>query len=294
MIMNSHLKGMALVIFAAVMWGIGGIAAQYLFKSVGAAPEWLVTVRLLCSGILLLSLTYIQTKSIFPVLKKHLLSILVLGVIGLLCSQYLFYVCIAHSNAPTATILVFLLPVFLMVYTLVFKHKRPSALEVLSIALAMLGTLLIVTKGDFSSISLSPIALCTGIASSLCCVVYTIQPRRLLAQYPPANVIGWGMLTGGIVMACFHDVTQVPADFDFWALLCVIAVVLLGTTLAFFFYLKSILLISPTQVGILTVAEPLSSITLSALLLNVSLSVPELIGAALILSTVFILAKAKA
>lgn len=291
--MNSHLKGMIFVLSAAVMWGIGGIAAQYLFYHVGVTPEWLVTVRLIASGVLLLAFAYSRTKTIFPVLRQNFFAILLLGVIGLLCSQYLFYVCIAHSNAPTATILVFLLPVFLMLYTLIFKRRRPSGLELLSVVLAVIGTLLIVTKGDFTGIMLSPAALASGITASLCCVVYTIQPRRMLAQYPPANVIGWGMLAGGIAMAASHDLGSVPPQFDAFAFLAVLAVVFLGTTLAFLIYLKSILLISPTEVGVLTVGEPLSSIVLSSVLLGVSLSVPELIGAALIISTVFILAKAK-
>ena len=291
--MNSHVKGMVLVISAAVMWGFGGVAAQYLLKNCGAAPEWLVQIRLIVSGLLLLTMTYINTKSIFPVLRKNTVSILILGIIGLLGSQYLFYVCIAHSNAPTATILVFLLPVFLMIYTLVFKHKKPSLLELLSITLAIIGTALIVTKGDFSRIVLSPIALVSGISSSLCCVVYTIQPRRLLSAYPPANVIGWGMLIGGMTMMFFHGISGIPQIFDLLAIAAVLTVIFLGTAAAFYLYLQSILLISPTEVGILTVAEPLASITFSALLLNVSLTAPDFIGAALILSTVFILAKAK-
>ncbi len=284
---------MVLVISAAVMWGFGGVAAQYLLQNCGAAPEWLVQIRLIVSGLLLLTMTYINTKSIFPVLRKNTVSILILGIIGLLGSQYLFYVCIAHSNAPTATILVFLLPVFLMIYTLIFKHKKPSLPELLSITLAVIGTALIVTKGDFSRIVLSPIALASGISSSLCCVVYTIQPRRLLSAYPPANVIGWGMLIGGMTMMFFHGISGIPKIFDLLAVAAVLTVIFLGTAAAFYLYLQSILLISPTEVGILTVAEPLASITLSALLLNVSLTTPDFIGAALILSTVFILAKAK-
>lgn len=106
-----------------------------------------------------------------------------MAVIGLLGSQYGFYICINHSNAPTATILVFLLPVFIMLYTLLVKHKRPSGLELISILFAITGTSLIVTKGDFSSIILSPIALMAGITSALCCVFYTLQPRKVLSKY---------------------------------------------------------------------------------------------------------------
>ena len=77
----------------------------------------------------------------------------------MLGSQYGFYIAIKYSNAPTATILVFLLPVFIMLYTLIIKHKRPSGIELICILFAITGTICIVTKGDFSSIVLSPMAL---------------------------------------------------------------------------------------------------------------------------------------
>lgn len=155
--------------------GSCGNLVQYLISREHFTPEWLVNTRLLASGLILLIITYFfYERNIFQVLKTDFMSLLILGVIGLLGSQYGFYICINHSNAPTATILVFLLPVFIMLYTLLVKHKRPSGLELISILFAITGTSLIVTKGDFSSIILSPIAFMAGITSALYCVFYTL------------------------------------------------------------------------------------------------------------------------
>ena len=110
--MSNHLKGILMVLSSTAMWGLVGILVQYLISSEHFTPEWLVNTRLLASGIILLVITYIfYERNIFKVLKTDFISLLLLGVIGLLGSQYGFYICINHSNAPTATILVFLLPV---------------------------------------------------------------------------------------------------------------------------------------------------------------------------------------
>lgn len=187
--MSNHLKGILMVLSSTAMWGLVGILVQYLINSEHFTPEWLVNTRLLASGIILLIITYFfYERNIFKVLKTDFISLLLLGIIGLLGSQYGFYICINYSNAPTATILVFLLPVFIMLYTLLIKHKRPSGLELISILFAITGTSLIVTKGDFSSIILSPIALIAGISSALCCVFYTLQPRKVLSKYSSTNV----------------------------------------------------------------------------------------------------------
>lgn len=292
--MNNHLKGILMVLSSTAMWGLVGILVQYLISREHFTPEWLVNTRLLASGLILLIITYFfYERNIFKVLKTDFISLLLLGVIGLLGSQYGFYICINHSNAPTATILVFLLPVFIMLYTLLVKHKRPSGLELISILFAITGTSLIVTKGDFSSIILSPIALMAGITSALCCVFYTLQPRKVLSKYSSTNVMGWSMLFGGIFISCFYNPLDIPREINLYTLSAILSMILFGTVLAFCFYLKSLDYLSPTESSILTVGEPLCSIILSLIFLNVTFSSIELMGAVLILSTVFILAKAK-
>lgn len=292
--MNNQLKGFLLVLFATMQWGLVGILVQYLITARHFTPEWLVNTRLLASGVILLIISRLFfEKHILTVLRKNFLGIIILGVVGLLGSQYGFYISIDHSNAPTATILVFLTPIFVVLYTLIVKHKFPSGLEALAIIFAITGTLLIVTKGDFSQIILSPMALVGGIGSALCCVVYTLQPRRILSSYEPTAVIGWSMLYGGLFISIFNNPLNVPQNIDIYAFICIASMIIFGTVMAFYFYLKSLSYISPTKVSILTVGEPLTSIILSVIVFNLSFSIIELIGIAFILSTVFILAKAK-
>lgn len=291
--MSNHLKGIVLVLSSTVMWGLVGVLVQYLTGTCHFTPEWLVNVRLIIGGLILLVVTYFfYEKDIFYIFKNNIKGLLILGIIGLLGSQYGFYLSVAHSNAPTATILVFLLPVFTVLYTLIIKHKMPSGIETIAIILAAIGTTLIVTKGDFSRIQLSPIALFAGVSSAICCVVYTIQPRKMLATYPATAVIGWGMLFGGIVMSFFSDIQDVGV-INIYSISSIFIMIIFGTIIAFCFYLKSLLYISPTEASILTVGEPLASIFFSVILLGVSFSFIEMIGAILILSTVFILALAK-
>ena len=64
---KSRFKGIALVIFGATLWGISGTVAEFLFQKNSFTTEWLVVVRLLLSGILLLSYGSIKKD---PELKK--------------------------------------------------------------------------------------------------------------------------------------------------------------------------------------------------------------------------------
>ena len=245
--MNNHLKGIILVLSSTAMWGLVGVLVQFLTKTCHFRPEWLVNTRLIISGIILLTVThFFYEKNIFKILKGNVKALLILGIVGLMGSQYGFYLAVTYSNAPTGTILVFLLPVFTVLYTLIVKHKRPSGIELLAIIFAIIGTTLIVTKGDLGQLQLSPIALLAGISSAICCVVYTIQPRKLLSTYPATNVIGWSMLFGGISLSFFNDIQNV-GEVNFYSVSSIAIMIIFGTVLAFCFYLKSLSYISPTE-----------------------------------------------
>ncbi|MBQ5859937.1 MAG: EamA family transporter, partial [Selenomonadales bacterium] len=49
-----HRCGILLVLIAATAWGASGTVTQFLFHTQHLSPEWLVTVRMLLAGTLLL------------------------------------------------------------------------------------------------------------------------------------------------------------------------------------------------------------------------------------------------
>ena len=57
---NSRMKGILLVLSASMLWGVSGPVGQYLFQKKDISPEWLVDIRLLLSGSLLLIFLYLK------------------------------------------------------------------------------------------------------------------------------------------------------------------------------------------------------------------------------------------
>ena len=52
------MKGLLAAVIAASLFGIGGTFGQFLFTHRGVNLEWLVTMRLLGAGVILLGLTF--------------------------------------------------------------------------------------------------------------------------------------------------------------------------------------------------------------------------------------------
>ena len=148
---HSRIKGILLVIIASTLWGISGTVAQFLFQKQGFATQWLVAVRLLASGLLLLF--YIAAKgekNIWDIwkTKESGTRLLVFAILGMLGVQYSYFAAVQHGNAATATILQYLAPVIITGYLVIRNRRMPVIRELAAVALAVIGTFLMITNGS--------------------------------------------------------------------------------------------------------------------------------------------------
>jgi drug/metabolite transporter (DMT)-like permease len=289
-------RGVILIILAALLWGVSGTVAQYLFQEKGFSPEWLVDIRLLVSGVILLLYGFIKDREKMCRIwksKYDILNILLFGIIGMLGVQYTYFATIKYGNAATATILQYLSPVIITCYLCIVNQKWPSLKEFLGVALAMLGTFLIISKGSFHSISISGLTVFWGITSAFAAAFYTVQPKYLLKKFGSTSTVSWGMVIGGIAFSFIHKPWDFVGEWSINSLVAVIFVVLFGTLIGFYCYLESLKYVQPTDASVLSSAEPLSAALLSVLWLKVPLDISQWIGTLCIISTIIILSFAK-
>lgn len=287
--------GKVFAVLAAIAWGVSGNFAQFAFEKRQIDPEWLVTMRLLISGFILLGMAGLGGKNIFEIWKdrKRALRLLVFGCIGMLGVQYTYLAAIQASNAATATILQYLGPVFIAVYYSWSRKQLPTRIEMVAITLALLGTALMVTHGDVSTLTLTPAALILGLLSALTLAIYSIQPIPLLKQYDSSVVVGWGMITGGILISCFRSPMDVPGTWDVWTFVSVGFIVFIASLFAFYIYLKAIHRIGAGTASLLACAEPLSAALVAVRWMGVQFSMLDWIGAVMIVSTIALLSVAE-
>jgi len=289
-----RIKGIILVIIGATLWGVSGTVAQFLFQVKGFTPEWLVVIRLLASGIILLLYALLKgNKNIWKIweTKHNSWNLIIFSIIGMVGVQYTYFAAIKYGNAPTATILQYLSAVIIACYLIIFNKRIPNIQEIIAIILAMLGIFFIITKGNIHTLSISKLALFWGICSAFTAAFYTLQPRSLLAKYGSTIVVGWGMLIGGIAFSFIHQPWNFAGKWSISSILAVIFVVLFGTLIAFCCYLESLKYIQPTETSVLSCVEPLSAAFLSIYWLHVPFGLPEWIGTACIIATIIILSR---
>ncbi|WP_370589762.1 DMT family transporter [Thermoactinomyces sp. CICC 10523] len=297
-LLRKRLKGIAMVIVGGSLWGISGTVAQVLFQRYGFQAGGLVTIRLLCAGILLLFWAGMKKQGIWAVWKdpRTGLKILIFGLIGMLGVQYSYYASIQSGNAATATLLQYLGPVFITVYMALKIRQLSGKNDIVALVLAMLGTFLLVTNGSLKGLTVPLPAVLWGLVSALTAAFYTVYPGRLISRFGSVVIVGWGMLVGGIGMGLvnLNAPGRIKADMMTPHVLALVGfVVIFGTLLSFYLYLDSLRYLSPDEVGILGSAEPLSAAVMSVFCFHHIPGAFELAGGLCIISTVAILSRKK-
>jgi drug/metabolite transporter (DMT)-like permease len=249
------------------------------------STEWLVTVRLLGAGILLLARTSFNTE----IWRKDAVALLLFSIFGVVAVQYTYFAAIRASNVATATVLQYLGPVLIAAYFALVRRRWPRPYEYAALVLALTGTFLLVTHGSFHGLSISPVALFWGLASAVAMVYYTIQPAGLLARYKASVVIGWAMVVGGVFFSFVAPPWSVPGSWDPSAGGALAVIVLLGTLAAFYCYLTAVQWIGAQKASLLVCAEPVAAAALAVGWLHVPLVAADWAGMGCIMGTILLL-----
>lgn len=99
----------------------------------------------------------------------------------------------------------------------------------------MLGVCLMATKGDLSQLSMTPLALITGLLSAMGVMFNVILPQPFAKRYGFVPTVGWGMILAGLFSNVLSPVYQLSFTLDIWSILICLIIAFFGTAFAFSF-----------------------------------------------------------
>ncbi len=288
---GSRKKGLFFVIAGAVLWGVGGTVSQKLMHHYGADSAWLVNIRLLVAGPLLLLLQALlkDRRQIIGIWKDRRTApmLVIYGLAGMLAVQYTFMTSIRYGNAAVATLLQYLAPVVTLLYFLLRKRQAPTGRELFAAGLALAGCFMLLTNGSLSSLSVPAAAVVWGLLSAVAAAFYTLAAVPLLRRYDSPVVVGWAMTIGGIALSAIRPLWRSPwppldaAGYGYLAF-----VLVFGTTLAFWFYIESLRGLPPQETILLGSLEPLAAVLTTVVWLHEPFGLWQWAGTACIIAVV--------
>lgn len=284
--------GILYTLSGGICWGLSGCFGQYLFQSKGITADWLVTMRLVIAGSVLVLLGLcIQKKALCNIWQKprNRKRLVLFALAGVLVSQFTYFSAVQYSNAGTATVLQSLSSVMILVIVCLREKRLPRRLETGAMICALLGVFLLSTHGDIHSMTLTQMALIFGLASAVGAVAYTVLSGNLLREYGVYAVVGFAMLVAGAVMVVFVRPWRFVIAWDMQLVLALGGVAILGTAVAYSLFLKGVSIIGPFLGSLLGTVEPITAVIISLVFLKEPFAWMDMIGFALILGTVCVL-----
>lgn len=282
-----RLKGIIMIISGGLLWGTTGPLLEWILDTKSISVPFLLTIRLTCGGILLLSFLYCKKQDIFSIWKMPSWrnQLIIFSIFGMLGIQYGFTATIEASNAVVATLLQFSAPIFVVAYVSL-KHKTfPPRYQIIGIIGTLVGLFLLMTNGSFDQLLISTEALIWGLIVGLAFAFYTLYPARLMKEWSILIVVGWAMVIGGFILGVGNRVWSSNE----WGILIegiiplVMVLLILFGTIAFVLFLSSMKYITAVEASILSSVEPLTAMIISVIWFGTLLKSVQLIGVLLML-----------
>lgn len=296
MMKRYEIIGIILTLLGATLWGVSGTSVQFVGNFRNMNLEWLLTMRLITAGLLTVLYGWIrQGNTIFNIFRnwRDTLGLIIFGVFGMALCQYTYFRSIVIAGAGIATVLQYLAPSMIIIYLLVRYGKRPSTGEIISVILALAGTICLMGNNGFSFESFRSDVLFWGLLSAVGVAVYSVSPVRLLATYGTIPIVGFGMLLSGLVAAALFQQSHSYATWDVWTVVGCFNVVFLGTIVSFNAYLEGVKRIGAVSGSILSSIEPISAAFFGWALLGNQFNWVGILGMTMIIATVIIIALEK-
>ena len=291
---SKMVTGTIVTIAGGILWGVSGVCGQYMFQNKGVTAPWLVSVRLVVAGLLMLCYYFLTDREQILAIwksKRDRRDVIIYGLLGMLPCQYAYFQTIEWSNAGTATVIQYLGPALIVIWVCFRTKRMPTLQEITGVILAVIGVFLIATHGNPTSLALSGRALLMGLASAVSVAIYTLEPARLQKKYDTPLILAWGMTIGGVALTLISrpwTAKGIQADTEMFAALAF--VIVFGTMAGFSLYMTGVKLIGSVKASLYACMEPVSSMILTVLWMKVNFTTPDLIGTLLVIATIIILA----
>lgn len=278
--------GVTLAAIAGLSWGSMAVAAQYLFENFSFVSSDLVCGRLLGAGILLLAFVTLTQGSPWKGFTRKIIRDLFIYGVVLAAIQYTFFEAIRYTNAGVASMILAVGPAIILLYMHFFERKPLTVTEVSCVIIAFIGVVLLGSRGSIDVADFSVAGVLWAMASTVCGVIGTLYARHITEQIGPLSTVGWATFFAGTVMCLVYepwgDAVLWTFESGFWYAY----VIVVGTVVAFCCYLQSMRHVDASVTALVGGTEPLSGFILSAVILGVSFTNAEVIGAVLIMSAI--------
>ncbi len=283
----------AMVVAAALSWGTIGVAVGWLYRLTETTSLSIGFLRLLLSApVLLITARLLAGQQAFHIKPYHRLT---LGLIGGAFAGYqvAYFAAIPYLGVAAAVLInICSAPIFTALLARIFlgEHLRPKTWLAISGAVIGAGLLVGGTPQVASTADLligTALALTAGFSYSL----VILGARMIAAEYHPVVPVALSFTLGAFLLMPAALASGLVVDYSLqgWMLLIYLSIV--PTAIAYALYVRGMRSVRATTAATITLLEPLGSALLAIVLLGERFTASGIVGAALLIASIVVIAR---
>ncbi len=290
MISRYHLKAYALLIITTLCWGLNAIISRLAVGEI--SPMQLVTFRWLGVILILLLIARKHIARDWPILRRHLLFLGLMGSCGFTVFNALFYVAGHHTSAINIGILQGSIPIFVLLGSLLILRHPISRIQGAGVGITLLGVAIVAARGDLGE--LAALSVNRGdLFMVIACFFYAAYSIGLTRR---PKVSALGLFT---IMASAAWLASLPlVAFETWqqgwnmpshtGWLLVALVTVLPSLIAQIFFIQGVALIGPGRAGVFVNLVPVFASIMAVIFLNEVFELYHALALALVLGGIWL------
>ena len=278
-------------LFAVIVWGASFIATKVALRDI--SPITIVWLRFLM-GVIILGLTVVLQQQLALPARKEWTYFALLGFLGITFHQWLQSNGLQTSEAGTTAWIVATTPVFMALLGWFLLRETLGWTKISGILLAFIGVLVVVSKGNFASLSIGTFGAPGDVlilVSAVNWAVFSALSRRGLKSHHPSLMMfyvmsfGW-LFTSGLFLTTdgFGEISDLTING--WMAVSFLGIFCSG--LAYIAWYDALKALSTAQTGVFLYIEPLVAVVVAFFILGEAITLASLLGGAIIIFGVWL------
>jgi drug/metabolite transporter (DMT)-like permease len=289
------LAGIAFCLMSAAGFGAMGIFGKLAYEQ-GVTVGTLLSVRFALAALLFWALCAVSGRlpSVRSLPRRDVVVALSLGAVGYAAQAGAYFAALERLDASLLSLLLYTFPVMVALAAAALGRERLTRRVAVALAIAFLGGVLVL--GGAPSGALDPLGTTLSLTAAVVYSAYILSSSGISARLDPL-VLSTLVTTGAaftltLAGALDGDLAISAIASPGWLWLAAIALV--STVGAITLFFAGLSVVGPTRASIVSTFEPVTAITLAALVFGESLSPIQLSGGLLVLGAVVVLAARRA
>ncbi len=286
-------KALLFIILSGLFWGTSSIFVG-LLTPFGFSALQITSMRATGAAVSMAVGVFLYNKKLFKVDFKQLLLFACTGITMFVTSA-LYYASMQAASVPTAVILMYMSPVYVMAYSVAFLGEKLTPVKVFSVLCVLLGCALV--SGVFGGLKFSIWGIIAGFLSGVTFSLYNILIKvEMEKKCNPVSAMVYCyvfMCISALAVADLPQISMITMQNPLKIIPLFVLIGIFTCALPYFLYTMGLKYISAGTASALGVLEPIATTLFSIIFFAEPLSLSTFSGMVLVLGAAFILGKSE-